>query len=92
MHPIVASLRTQILRECPALIPVRYEIRLIRSATGKFSLLEIPADPAKTKKGEATRQSLLQLIEHARERSHCRHEGPGRWRDLVPAGSGGRYS
>ncbi len=65
VHPIVASLRPQILLECPALIPVRYEIRLIRSATGKFSLLEIPADPAKTKKGEATRQSLLQLIGRA---------------------------
>ena len=65
VHPIVASLRTQILQECPALIPVRFEIRLIRSAIGKFSLLEIPADPAKTKNGEATRQSLLQVVKRA---------------------------
>ena len=86
VHPIVASLRSQILLECPALIPVRYEIRLVRSAIGKFSLLEIPADPMKTKKAEATRQSLLQVIEYAERRSTRRHEGTRGGRDLVPAG------
>ena len=50
VHPIVATLRPQILRECPALTPVRYEIRLICSATGKFCSLILPADPMKTKK------------------------------------------
>ncbi len=77
VHPIVASLRSQILLECPALIPVRYEIRLVRSAIGKFSLLEIPADPMKTKKAEATRQSLLQVIEYAERRSTLATKEPG---------------
>ena len=77
VHPFVASLRTQILLECPALIPVRYEIKLIRSATGKFSLLEIPADPAKTQKREATRQSLLQVIEHAEKGAILAAKAPG---------------
>ena len=49
-YPIIASLRPRILLECPALIPVRFEIRLICHATGKFSLLEIRADPLKTQK------------------------------------------
>jgi len=77
VHPIVATLRPQILRECPALTPVRFEIRLIRGATGKFSLLEIPADPAKTKKGEATRQSLLQLIEYGEKGAIVATKDPG---------------
>ena len=59
------------------MIPVRFEIRLIRGATGKFSLLEIPADPVKTKKGEATRQSLLQLIEHGEKGAIVATKDPG---------------
>ena len=61
----------------PRSIPVRYEIRLVRSAIGKFSLLEIPADPMKTKKAEATRQSLLQVIEYAERRSTLATKEPG---------------
>lgn len=77
VHPIIASLRPQILLECPVLIPVRYEIRLVRSAIAKFTLLEIPADPMKTKKAEATRQSLLQVIEYAEARSTLATKEPG---------------
>jgi hypothetical protein len=32
VHPIIAALRKPILRECPALIPKRFEVRLIREA------------------------------------------------------------
>jgi hypothetical protein len=67
VHPIVASLRAQLVRECPALIPVRFEIRLLFDASGKYSLLEVPADPAPTRKGEETRQSLLGVIAQAEE-------------------------
>jgi hypothetical protein len=77
VHPIIASLRPSLLRECPALIPVRYEIRMIRNAASTFSLLEIPADPAKTKKGEATRQSLLQVIESAEKEALVAVKDPG---------------
>ena len=62
VHPIVASLRKQLMRECPVLIPNRYEIRLILDATGKYSLLEVPADKLPTKRGEDTRQSFLALL------------------------------
>jgi hypothetical protein len=65
VHPIVATLRAQLVRECPALIPVRYEIRLLFDASLKYSLLEVPADPASTRKGEENRQSLLGVIAHA---------------------------
>jgi hypothetical protein len=62
VHPIVASLRKQLMRECPVLTPKRYEIRLILDATGKYSLLEVPADKLPTKRGEDTRQSFLALL------------------------------
>ena len=65
VHPIVASLRAQLVQECPALIPARFEIRLLFDASGKHSLLEVPADPAPTRKGEETRQSLLGVIGQA---------------------------
>jgi hypothetical protein len=90
VHPIVASLRPRILRECPALVPVRYEIRLIRAANLKFSLLQIPADPMKTKKAEATRQSLLQVLEIAEEKAIVGTKAPGTggtwgWQDAAMA-------
>jgi hypothetical protein len=64
VHPIVVALREPLIRACPALTPRRFEIRLILEASGKYSLLEVPADPALTTRGEETRQSLLRLIEH----------------------------
>ena len=69
VHPIIATLRESIMRECPALVPKRFEIRLIREASGKYSLLEVPADPLQTKRAEDTRQSFLKLI--ARGEREC---------------------
>jgi hypothetical protein len=65
VYPIIASLRLQLMRECPALIPKRYEIRLILDATGKYSLLEVPVDKLSTKGEEDTRQSFLALLKLA---------------------------
>jgi hypothetical protein len=62
IHPIVAALREPLMRECPALVTKRYEIRLILGANGKYALLEVPADKFSTKKAEDARQSLLKLI------------------------------
>jgi hypothetical protein len=53
-HPIAASLREQLMKECPALVPKRFEIRLTLDASGKYSLLEVPADPAPTVRGRTT--------------------------------------
>ena len=85
VHPIVASLREPILRECPALVPKRYEIRLILEASGKYSLLEVPADPAPTKKGEETRQSLLGDRSRGEGSGWSRRSWRGQW-GATPAG------
>jgi hypothetical protein len=82
VHPIIASLRESISRECPALVPKRYEIRLLFEASGKYSLLEIPADPSPTKRGEATRQSLLAalaLVEKRQEMMIVVKGADGNW-------------
>jgi hypothetical protein len=62
VHPIAASLRNPLAEECPALVPKRYEIRLIFDASRKYSLLEVAADPAHSERGEDNRQSLLRLL------------------------------
>jgi hypothetical protein len=53
------------LRECPALVPKRFEIRLILEANGTHSLLEVPVDPTPIAKREEIRQSLLRLIKRS---------------------------
>jgi hypothetical protein len=79
VHPIIASLRESISRECPALIPKRFEIRLIREASGKFSFLEVPADPLGTRRAEDTRQSFLKLIARAEKESVVGMKVAGNW-------------
>jgi hypothetical protein len=69
VHPIVATLREQLERECPALTPVRFEIRLILQASGKYLLLEVPADHAGTRQAEENRQAFLTVIEKAEKES-----------------------
>jgi hypothetical protein len=53
-HSIAATLRGDLLKECPQLVPKRYEIRLtVEAGTDlRYGLLEVPADPAATAKGE----------------------------------------
>jgi hypothetical protein len=81
-HPIISSLRESLLRECPALVPKRFEIRLLFDAGDKYSLLEVPADPFPTKKREASRQSLLAAlatIEKKREMMLVTKGADGNW-------------
>ena len=79
VHPIVATLRKSLMRECPALVPKRFEIRLILEASGKFSLLEVPADAVSTVKAEDNRQSLLRLIERAETEWMVPEKLAGKW-------------
>jgi hypothetical protein len=81
-NPIISSLRESLLRECPALVPKRFEIRLLFDASGKYSLLEVPTDPFPTRKREATRQSLLAAlatIEKKREMMLVTKGTDGNW-------------
>jgi hypothetical protein len=60
--PIAFSLIDQLRDECPTLTVRRFELRLIYDAGGRFSILEIPVDPASTPKGEENRQTLLRHL------------------------------
>jgi hypothetical protein len=55
---------------------------LLFEASGKYSLLEVAADPAPTRRGEATRQSLLAAlatIEKKREMMLATKGTDGNW-------------
>jgi len=85
VHPIIATLREQLTRECPALIPQRFEVRLILEANGKYSLLEVPADPGPTKRAEDIRQSLLRMIEHGENEWTVPAKQAGLWGGVLAA-------
>ena len=53
--------------------------RLIFEASGKFSLLEVPADAVSTVKAEDNRQSLLRLIERAETEWMVPEKLAGKW-------------
>jgi hypothetical protein len=80
-YPVAAALREQLMKECPQLVPKRFEIRLcVEAGTDlKYSLLEVSADPAGTVKAENTRLSLLRLIERAEEEWTIGEKFAGIW-------------
>ena len=78
-YPFVAPLKERLARECPQLVQKRYEIRLLRCASGAYSLLEVPADHAPTKRGEDTRKSLLRALEHGEMESVVVQKVAGLW-------------
>jgi hypothetical protein len=68
VQAVAANILDQFRKECPQLTLSRFEIRLLQRADGSYQFLEVPADPMKTVKGEAARQSLLRLLKAAEAR------------------------
>jgi hypothetical protein len=85
-HAIAGSLLEQLRKECPALVPQRFEIRLVLEAGDdmRYSLLEVPADKAGTRKAEEVRRGLLHLLAKAEKEWRIAEKVAGHW-DSNPA-------
>jgi hypothetical protein len=89
-YSIAAFLREPFLKEVPALVPYRVEIRLVLEAgtSLRYSLLEVPADPPPTAKKENARQGLLRMIQRAEVEWTIGEKVAGHWGGVPAAHDG----
>jgi hypothetical protein len=81
-RPVVGPLIVDLRKECPTLFAKRYEIRLVLSAGDnehKYSLLEVPADPLPTRRGEDNRRSMMKAIQHSEAEWVVAERLAGQW-------------
>jgi hypothetical protein len=81
-HPVSQAILKDLAKECPQLVPQRYEIRLVCEAgesNSKYSLFEFPADPAATPSGEDKRRAVAKVLADAELEWRIAEKVGGKW-------------